>query len=81
MKAKQVLSVVIAFILYLGAPLIAGLFAIGDRDGPRIYSSEYHTELYIIGYEAVRHEKPRLRFENNLERPLFYGLPRPLRTK
>jgi hypothetical protein len=64
----------LAIILYLLFPLVAGLFAIGDRDGPRLYPSSYHTSLYMISYEAVRNEKPR---QNLLsDRPWFYGLPR-----
>lgn len=82
MKAKHVLLVVIAVILYLAGPIIAGLFGIGDRDGPRIYSSEYHTALYIASYEAVRNEKPRISLDHDkFERPVFYGLPRRLRSR
>lgn len=63
-----------AAILYIVFPFIAGLFAIGDRDGPKIYPRSYHAILYIISYEMVRNEKPRRNIE--LERPWFYGLPR-----
>ena len=81
MKGKYVLLVITAFVLYLAGPIIAGLFAIGERDGPIIYPSEYHTAFYIASYEAVRHEKPRLSLDHHkFERPLFYGLPRPLRS-
>jgi hypothetical protein len=78
MRLKLVLSVSIALILYLGGPLIAGLLGIGERDGPRIYPSDYHSALYMIAYEEVRGEKPRLNIDQdqNLERPLFYGFPR-----
>jgi hypothetical protein len=61
-------------VLYAVFPFIAGLFAIGDRDGPRIYPRSYHAALYIISYEIVRDEKPRSNLE--LERPWFYALPR-----
>jgi hypothetical protein len=61
-------------VLYLLFPFFAGLFAIGDRDGPKIYSSSYHTMLYMISYETVRDEKPRQNIF--LERPWFYGFPR-----
>ena len=61
-------------VLYLLFPFFGGLLAIGDRDGPKIYSSSYHTLLYMISYEMVRDEKPR---QNPfLERPWFYGFPR-----
>ena len=61
-------------VLYVVFPFIAGLFAIGDRDGPKIYPRSYHANLYIISYEMVRDEKPRSSIE--LDRPWFYGLPR-----
>jgi TonB-like protein len=74
MRANHLLLLAIAAILYLQFPLVAGAFALGDRDGPRIYSGSYHSFLYLISYEAVHGEKPRINF--NFERPLFYGLPR-----
>ena len=76
MRPKLVLSIAIVLILYLAGPLIAGLLGIGERDGPRIYPSDYHSALYIIAYEEVRGEKPRLNIDQDLERPLFYGFPR-----
>ncbi len=79
MRVKIILSIAIALILYLAGPLIAGVLGIGERDGPRIYPSDYHSALYIIAYEEVRGEKPRLNIDGELERPLFYGLPRPHR--
>jgi hypothetical protein len=63
MRANLTLSIVVALILYLEGPFIAGLLGIGDREGPRIYPKEYHTELYKISYEMVRHEKPRISIE------------------
>jgi hypothetical protein len=76
MRIKLILTIVTASILYLAGPLIAGLFGIGDREGPRIYPSAYHCALYMIAYEEVRDEKPRLSIEQDFERPLFYGFPR-----
>ena len=61
-------------VLYLVFPFIAGLLAIGDRDGPKIYSQTYHAILYTVSYEMVRDQKPRRNLE--LERPWFYGFPR-----
>jgi hypothetical protein len=80
MRAKLILSVVCASILYLAGPLIAGLFGIGDRDGPRIYASEYHTALYRITYSMTHDDKPRIAWDAG-ERPLFYGLPRTRRSR
>jgi len=66
-------NLALTVILYLFFPLVAGLFAIGDRDGPKIYLSSYHTVLYMITYEWARSEKPR---ENPFyDRPWFYGFP------
>ena len=65
--------VILVTLLYLVFPFIAGLLAIGDRDGPKIYSRSYHAFLYITSYESVRNEKPRRNIES--ERPWFYGLP------
>lgn len=65
-------------ILYIIFPFLAGVFAIGDRDGPKIYPEYYHAQMYMISYEAVWDEKPR---QNYLfERPLFYGFPRKRRV-
>ena len=67
---------IVAFVavLYFVFPFIAGLLAIGDRDGPKIYPRSYHANLYAISYEFVQDEKPRSNIE--LDRPWFYGLPR-----
>ena len=71
-KASKLIALI--GLLYLLFPSVAGLFAIGDRDGPKIYPSSYHTILYMVSYEIVRDEKPR---QNPfLERPWFYGFPR-----
>lgn len=71
-KASKLLALIGVF--YLLFPFVAGLFAIGDRDGPKIYPSSYHTILYMVSYEMVRDEKPRQ--SPFLERPWFYGFPR-----
>ena len=71
-KASKLLALI--GVLYLLFPFVAGLFAIGDRDGPRIYPSSYHTVLYMVSYEMVRDEKPRQ--SPFFERPWFYGFPR-----
>lgn len=71
---KAIKLILLSGILYLLFPMVAGLFAIGDRDGPKIYPKGYHATLYMVSYEAVRNEKPR---ENFLyERPWCYGFPR-----
>lgn len=81
MRTKLILSLVTVSILYLAAPLIAGLFGIGDREGPRIYAREYHTALYRITYSMTHDDKPRILWDaGESERPLFYGLPRTRRS-
>jgi hypothetical protein len=71
-KVSTLLALIV--VLYLLFPTVAGLFALGDRDGPKIYPSSYHTILYLISYEMVRNEKPRQSLL--FERPWFYGFPR-----
>ena len=71
-KASKLLALI--SVLYILFPFVAGLLAIGDRDGPKIYPSSYHTILYKIGYEMVRDEKPRR--SPFLGRPWFYGFLR-----
>lgn len=61
--------------LYIAMPIIAGVAAIGDRRGPRIYPEAMHAALYLIGWEMGNHEamKPRLPIDPPA-RPWFYGL-------
>jgi hypothetical protein len=75
MRGKFILSILAALILYIAGPLIAGLFGIGDREGPRIYSKDFHTVLYKITYSATHDDKPRIGLGAG-ERPIFYGVPR-----
>ena len=82
MRSKLNILVATVLILYLGGPLIAGLFGLGDRDGPRIYPSRYHTVLYKITYSMTHDDKPRIGWDSNeSERPLFYGFARPHRLR
>ena len=75
MRRRKTIKLAVAMaVLYLFFPFIAGLLAIGDRDGPKIYSQTYHTILYRIGYKFMHDEKPRQNIE--LDRPWFYGFPR-----
>ena len=59
-RASKLLALI--GVLYLLFPFVAGLLALGDREGPKIYPSSYHTLLYMISYEMVRDEKPRQSF-------------------
>lgn len=61
--------------VYLVLPLLAGVFAIGDRRGPRVYPASFHEPLYVIGWEvAGRDGKPRVLGRGASPRPWFYGL-------
>lgn len=65
-------------VLYACGPFIAGVFAVGDREGPRLYSQDFHTRIYDFAYEARTGQKPESSLRNVLyDRPLFYGQPRP----
>lgn len=57
--------------LYLLFPIIAGLFSIGERGGPKIYFESYHSILYGISYELTHEDKARASLY--YERPIFYG--------
>ena len=68
--------------LYIAGPIVAGMTGTGDREGPVLYSEEFHTSLYIIGHEAVFQEKPRQRLDSWMyDRPLFYGMHRRLKPQ
>ena len=84
---KWILVVPVLFVvLYLLGPVVASVFEIGDRRGPRIYPAAFHTRVYMLVWEFTPHQakKPRLSFLP-VSRPWFYGLPQhrldsPLRT-
>jgi len=60
-------------ILYLTMPILAAIFEIGDRRGPRIYPVWLHEPIYKIVWVITPHDesKPRVRIGSN--RPMFYG--------
>jgi hypothetical protein len=63
---------------YLVAPVVAGVFEIGDRWGPAIYPVTLHEVLYKVGWGMATHKedgKPRIWAGARPEwRPLFYGM-------
>ena len=65
--------------IYTLGPIIAGYFAIGNRQGPYFYPVRIHSTLYIIAHESRTGIKPRIGFWQCMyERPYFYGMsPRP----
>ena len=74
-KAAIVVTIVVA-ITYVVLPVLAGVYEIGDRRGPRIYPESFHSQLYLIGWEMTDHSegKPRLRAHDTTTRPWFYRL-------
>lgn len=68
-------AVAATLVFYALFPLAAGLFGIGDRDGPKLYLEGHHDLLYSITYSLNHDDKPRVAAGS--ARPLFYGLARP----
>jgi hypothetical protein len=69
-------SLALVAIAYLSGPIVAGIFGIGNRAGPKIYPQGLHELLYIIAWESSSHHegKPRLPAVFRPEyRPWFYG--------
>ncbi len=80
---KRLISFVVAalVICYLTGPFVAGALRIGDRLGPAIYPESFHRATYTIGHESLYNEKPREPFDTWMyRRPLFYELPRRLKS-
>jgi hypothetical protein len=62
--------------VYLSGPVIASVYEIGDRRGPKTYPAVLHEAIYIFVWELTPHEskKPRLPAVWQAEhRPWFYG--------
>ena len=69
-------SIVVGLImLWLIMPVIAGLFYIGEPDGPKIYPADMHTALYGLGYRAAGRGEPHASITAWIyTRPWFYGM-------
>jgi len=64
--------------LYLGMPVVASAWEIGDRRGPRIYPERMHSIIFCLAWELSPHDakKPRVPYTaTDASRPWFYGLP------
>ena len=61
--------------LYVSGPVIASIFEIGDRRGPKFYPRPFHETIYMVVWKMTPHEakKPRVPY-NAPSRPWFYGL-------
>ena len=82
MKRTPILLFLVIAVIYLTAPIIAGVQRVGSRDGPAFYPVELHTFLFRIGYDESIDGKPRiLHYRCGLyKRPWFWGgefRPRP----
>lgn len=75
-KVLLVSSLALVAVAYLSGPIVAGVFSIGNRAGPKIYPQALHEWLYLFAWEASSHDegKPRLPAVFRSEhRPWFYG--------
>ena len=67
---------------YLLGPMIAGALRLGDRSEPAFYPKSFHAAIYIMVHENAHNEKPRDPLDSWMyHRPLFYGLPRRLKSQ
>lgn len=79
MRRRTVVLVTLGTTLgvYLSGPIVAGIFEIGNRAGPKIYPMGLHEALYRIGWACSEHNgiKPRLiHVFDESKRPWFYGV-------
>ena len=73
-------TVVGLIMLWLALPVIAGLFKIGEPDGPKIYPAGMHIALFGLGHRAAGRGEARSSITGWLyTRPCFYGMdPKPV---
>ncbi len=73
-------TVVGLIMLWLILPVIAGLFKIGEPDGPRIYPASMHRAIYSLGHRAAGRGEAHSSLSSTFyTRPWFYGMtPKPL---
>jgi|GEM_PF-3172027 len=80
-KRRVILALVTLALCYVFGPFLAGALSVGDRLGPAFYPESLHQGIYIMAHETFRNEKPRLPIDGWMyRRPLFYGLPRCLKS-
>jgi hypothetical protein len=80
-KRLSFILLAIALAAYALGPVIAGTLGTEDRLGPVIYLESFHDLPYMMAYESAHDEKPRIPFDSWMyRRPLFYGLPRRLKS-
>lgn len=65
----------VVLVAYALGPIVAGVWEIGDRRGPRIYPIRFHEILYLLAWEYSEHAENKPRVAHNAgPRPWFYGL-------
>jgi hypothetical protein len=70
-------SLAVLILVYLLGPVIATVFEIGNRAGPKVYPRVMHEAIYMVAWEITPHaeNKPRLPAVFRSEhRPWFYGM-------
>jgi hypothetical protein len=79
-RRRKILFLALVAVLaigYLSGPIIAGVFGLGNRAGPKIYPQALHEFLYGVAWESSSHVdgEPRLPAVFRSEfRPWFYGM-------
>ena len=83
MKQRRIIIALVALaICYVSGPFLAGASRVGDRLGPALYPESFHAGAYIMAHEAIHNEKPREPIDGWMyHRPLFYGMPRRLKSQ
>ena len=77
MKKIYFISSIMLVLIYLSDPVIASIYEIGDRWGPKIYPIWLHEFLYGMAWSFTTHDssKPRIGMWFKEEyRPWFYGM-------
>lgn len=84
MKKVKIFAIVLVIMVlaYGSGPFLAALFKVGNRAGPACYPKSFHENMYTLSHEIFHSEKPRVPFDTWMyKRPLFYGMPRRLKTQ
>lgn len=81
-KGRFIAAGVVLALCYVSGPIVAAAFRFGDRLGPAFYPESFHEMVYIMAYESMHDEKPRVPIDSWMYwRPLFYGFSRRLKSE
>jgi len=68
-------AIAILVVIWLLMPVLAGMFKLGEPEGPKIYPAKMHAALYRMGYGAAGHGTAHSSLTSFMyERPWFYGM-------